>query len=236
MVIAFVLMVVSGLMLLESVNVPLFGSFRRMGTFLVVLAEWWFLGKVSSFLVNLTVFAMVVFAVVAGWGDAVMMDFYGINLLFWNCAFLAWYLVLVSKAGKDTQLNTFGQMYYCNIGALPIVVICMLLNGEFSKFMEHPSIYDVGFQFSFFMTSVQAMILNYTIFWCTQANSPLTTNIVGQIKNVAVSIISILIFNDFTATFTNVSGLVLGTVASAVYAYAKYLEQLPAASKDKVSV
>jgi solute carrier family 35 protein len=232
LVLAFILMLVTGLLLLESTSVALFGSFRRLSTVVVVIAEHFFMGITPGPLVWLTIVMMAVAAIVAGWGDAVLIDLYGIALLLAGSVSLAVYLVLASKARASTGLNIFGLLFYCNLFALPIMFVWIVAIGEHRLVAEHPAIWMPGFQFAFLMSSVQAMMLNYAIFWCTQVNSPLTTNIMGQIKNVVVTVLGVIIFGDFQPTTVNVSGLILGTVASAIYVYAKYLDSNKLVDED----
>jgi len=77
-----------------------------------------------------------------------------------------------------------------------------------------------------------AFAVNYTTFWCTNVNSPLTTSVTGQAKNILTTFAGILAFG-LASTPMLVWGLTLGLLGSAYYSYVKFDEQArdkPAAS------
>lgn len=81
------------------------------------------------------------------------------------------------------------------------------------------------------MSSVQAFLLNYLIFLCSIVNSPLTTSITGQIKNILTTVMGFFLFGGMPMTIAAALGLSTSTLASIWYGQIKY-DQSSAAKKN----
>jgi len=215
----FVGMVLSGLAPLYYVNVPMYGALRRVTTFIVILGERFFLNKTTPTDEVLSVVFMVFGASVAGYGDLTF-NLIGYVLVMINCVITALYLVYIAKTTAETKLDTFGLMYYNNILSFPFVLV-MAFVFEYNDVINFPLASDYGFQICFVMSAVQAFLLNYFIFLCSTINSPLTTSITGQLKNILTTIFGLFAFGDVQISGLLISGLVLSTIASVWYAWIK---------------
>ncbi|EGC37582.1 hypothetical protein DICPUDRAFT_149816 [Dictyostelium purpureum] len=216
----FILMVVSGLAALAKTNVPLFSALRRLSTLIVIAGERALLGKVTPANETQSVVIMVLGALIAGWGD-VTFDVVGSIYILFNCFVTAGYLIFIAKKTKETQLNTFGLMFYCNILSMPATILLTYVT-EWEGISSYEGYSDLGFQFCFLMSSVQAFLLNYFIFLCSTLNSPLTTSITGQIKSILQTILGLFMFGDVIITPLLSIGLIASTIASFWYTYIKY--------------
>ncbi|GAM27583.1 hypothetical protein SAMD00019534_107590 [Acytostelium subglobosum LB1] len=229
----FILMVVSGLAALAKTNVPLFSALRRLSTLIVILGERILLEKVTPANEIQSVVLMVLGALIAGWGD-VTFDFVGSLYILFNCFVTAGYLIYIAKKSKETGLNTFGLMFYCNIISIPAtIVLTVLTEGE--GIMSYGGYGNLGFQVCFLMSSVQAFLLNYFIFLCSTYNSPLTTSITGQIKSILQTILGLFMFGDVVLSAILIYGLVISTLASFWYTFIKYSQQLARASQANLN-
>merc|ERR1719189_3311125 len=83
--------------------------------------------------------------------------------------------------------------------AFPILFVWAWLSGDISYTMEFEYLGNPLFQFAFFSGGIMGFCVNLTTVWCTQANSPLTTSVVGQTKNLVTTLIGALMFPDFAA-------------------------------------
>jgi hypothetical protein len=54
---------------------------------------------------------------------------------------------------------------------------------------------------------------------CTVVNSPITTSITGNVKDIGLTFVSFLIFTDVVATPWLVVGLVLSLAGAFIYSY-----------------
>lgn len=77
---------------------------------------------------------------------------------------------------------------------------------------------DAGFLWAFFFASVMGSVLNYSIFLCTNANSALTTSVVGCLKNVLTTYVGMITMGDYTFSWANFMGLNISIVGSVIYA------------------
>jgi len=216
-------MVFTGLMPLLYVNVPMYGALRRVTTFLVIIGERWFLGRVVPTDESASVVFMVFGATIAGLGD-LMFHAFGYILVFINCVITALYLVYIAKTAAETKLDSFGLMFYNNLLSIPFV-FALVYFVELDDVMTYTQWGDYGFQICFLMSSIQAFLLNYFIFLCSTINSPLTTSITGQLKNIFTTIFGLFMFGGVELSTLLISGLMVSTIASIWYAFIKFQQQ-----------
>lgn len=73
------------------------------------------------------------------------------------------------------------------------------------------------------MSILLGAFLNFVIFFCTSVNSPLTTSVTGQAKNILTTILGVLIFNDLVIQPVNILGLCINACGGFWYAYQKLM-------------
>jgi len=224
-------MVFSGLAPLTSVNVPMYGALRRVTTFLVLIGERIFLGKVYPADEVISVVLMVIGATIAGVGDLTF-DPIGYFLVMVNCVFTALYLVYIPKTSSETKLNEIGLMFYNNLISIPFVIFLTAIV-EWNGLIQYPYYSDYSFWICFVMSSVHAFVLNYFIFLCSNINSPLTTSITGQLKNIFTTLIGLFLFGDVTLSTLLLVGLILSTIASVWYGYIKLEQKWQQTNREK---
>lgn len=182
--------------------------------------------------VQVSVWLMIAGALVAGAYD-LEFSAAGYLLVLLNCVFTAAYLLYISKLGKSSGLNTFGLMFYNNIQSLPVVTALCWINGDLSAVASYPHLWQWDFVVCFVFQSALAFLLNYSIFLCTQLNSPLATSVTGQVKNVLTTALGYVTFGGASTNALNAIGVSLGVVASAWYSLLKFRES-EAAKKQSV--
>jgi hypothetical protein len=65
--------------------------------------------------------------------------------------------------------------------------------------------------------SVMGLLLSYSSLLCTTYNSPLTTSVTGNAKDVVLTVVGALLFPGFKATTLSVGGLCLSFFGSGLY-------------------
>eukprot|EP01089_Gocevia_fonbrunei_P023472 TRINITY_DN993_c0_g1_i1.p1 TRINITY_DN993_c0_g1~~TRINITY_DN993_c0_g1_i1.p1 ORF type:complete len:325 (-),score=30.16 TRINITY_DN993_c0_g1_i1:46-1020(-) len=227
----FFAMVVTGLAAMRFMNVPMYSAVRRLTTLIVMWGEFYLLGKVTAYDESLSVYGMILGAIVAGIGDLTF-NFIGYTLCILNCFVTAIYLIYIAKKKNETDLNTFGLMFYNNLFGIPLVAL-VVAGLELDGILSSPLWFDTGFLICFLTSSVQAFLLNYFIFLCSTVNSPLTTSVTGQIKNVVTTGIGLFIFGDVEFSMLLNIGLFIATAASVWYSYIKYVQTANRSSHAK---
>jgi len=226
-------MVTTGLASLTYVNIAMYSVLRRLTTWITLIGEQQFLTRVIPRDEQLSIYLMLLGAIAAGWGD---LEFHllGYVLIFVNCLFTAGYLLAIKDAKDQTNLNTFGLMFYNNLFSFPLYLVIVACT-ELTDIVQYDKWTDLGFLFCFLMSSVQAFLLNYLIFLCSIVNSPLTTSITGQIKNILATVMGFFLFGGMPMTIAAALGLSTSTLASIWYGQIKY-EQSAAAKKNTPKV
>mmetsp|Transcript_10192 Transcript_10192/g.25578 ORF Transcript_10192/g.25578 Transcript_10192/m.25578 type:complete len:343 (+) Transcript_10192:193-1221(+) len=228
-------MVVTGLAALFHVNVPLYGALRRFTTVLVMLFQYFFLKRSTPRDEALTVFGMIFGASIAAAVD-LNASFIGYIEVLLNCLFTALYLVDIQYRSAETQLNSYGLMYYNCVLSLPVIFPIMLF--ELESVLEYPLLRDPTFLFWFFMSGILAFYINFFIFQCSTLNSPLTTSITGQLKNVLTTALGFMLFGDASADPRFLMSISVSMAFSFLYSYVKYrqtLSRLPGAKERRNS-
>jgi solute carrier family 35 len=85
---------------------------------------------------------------------------------------------------------------------------------------EYPGWSDPSFLLLFLFTALMGSILNYSIFLCTTVNSPLTTAVIGCLKNILVTYFSMLFMtsgSDYQFNLLNFIGLNISILGSIYY-------------------
>jgi len=223
---AHVTNVLLGLAALNLVDIPMFGVLRRTTVVFVLVMEYFVLGRKSSLQIIASTVLILLGAIVGGWGD-LHFDPFGYALTFFVNFTTSLSLTLIPKLGTAANLNPFGLMLYQITISFPFVLFFIILTGEYQQVLLYEHLNNVGFQASFFLSSAQIFLLNYTLFYCTQLNSPLTTTVTGNIKNIGETALGFAFF-DVPLDPINILGIFLGFLGSMVYSLIKYLEQPPA--------
>eukprot|EP01116_Phalansterium_solitarium_P006932 TRINITY_DN19367_c0_g1_i1.p1 TRINITY_DN19367_c0_g1~~TRINITY_DN19367_c0_g1_i1.p1 ORF type:complete len:356 (-),score=82.45 TRINITY_DN19367_c0_g1_i1:265-1332(-) len=213
-------MVVTGLAALKYVNVPIYSSLRRLTTFIVVAGQYAILHKDVPVEELVPIVLMVLGALVASWGDLAF-DLYGYLMTFLNCFITAVYLVDVARRSASNALSTWALMYYNNLMSIPLVII-ITLSAEFDVLWNFSKWTDTEFLFCFWMSSMQAFLLNYFIYLCNTLNSPAATSITGQLKSIFQTILGLFLLGGVTITPLLVAGLTMSALGGVWYGFAKY--------------
>ena len=90
---------------------------------------------------------------------------------------------------------------------------------------EYPHWTEGRFLFFFVLSGFTGSVLNYATFLCTTTNSPLTTSVVGCLKNVLCTYMSMLLLSDYAFELYNFLGLNISILGSILYTYVTLYEK-----------
>jgi len=210
--------VLLGLISLPTLSLAMYSALKRLAAFLILICEYFVLHKTSPKSIWCSVGVMVLGAVIAGITD-VTFDLTGYGFALSSCLFQALYLVLVKKNAKD--VGPVEMLFYNSTLSIPFVLALVLYFDEINYMRNFPMFSDEGFKTYFFLSMALGSFLNFFIFYCTSVNSPLTTSITGQAKNILSTILGVLIFNDLVIRPINILGLAINGLGGAWYAFLK---------------
>uniref|UniRef100_A0A1I8IBJ7 TPT domain-containing protein n=1 Tax=Macrostomum lignano TaxID=282301 RepID=A0A1I8IBJ7_9PLAT len=211
---------VFGLSGTQVVSLPMFTVLRRLCILMTFIGELIFLQRRGDNRgVGLAVFLMLLGASIAAMNDLTF-DLAGYAFLMLNNLFTAAYGITVKlKTGNLSGLSKYGILYHCcSIAVLP----CLALNlwtGEFSRVADYRG-WSLPVVWALFCTSnLLQLFLLYSTIQCTADNGPLTTTVIGVLKNVLVTYLGMFIGRDYVFTLHNFMGLNVSTLGGVLYTY-----------------
>jgi hypothetical protein len=116
--------------------------------------------------------------------------------------------------------------------ALPLSILGATVMGEWSYTLRFQHAADPGFWLSVLVASCMGVFIAYIVFLCTTVNGPLVTSVTGNAKDIVQTVLGAVLFNDFVATVSNVTGILVSFSGAGMYAYANLLKALDAGAKE----
>lgn len=232
--------VASGLGSTQALNLPMFTALRRFSILMTMIGEYLVLSTVPTKTVLLSVALMVGGAIIAALFDLTFNP-WGYFYILLNDVFTALNGVYLKKASLSNKCNKIAVLFYNSFFSTFFVfvffVICQLFyydhntgtaeGSELDKVMSFSGWKDPAFLLLFCLAAVMGSILNYSIFLCTSLNSALTTAVVGCLKNVLTTYVSMVLLSGYTFTWVNFIGLNVSIAGSLLYTYAVIYLGLP---------
>jgi len=237
----FFLYVITGLGSLRSLTVPTWSALRRLTAVFILAFDWRYDGKVAPVRIWLAVLFMLMGAVVAAAGD---LDgtLRGYVQVFLNCLSSAIYLRAINQLRKNAGVSEVGALYLTNLLCLAPVLTTIWLSDEGNRVLLFPHAAEAGFQIALFGSAALAGLLNYLVFLSAAVNSPLTTSITGQAKNVVSALGGYLLLPSSAGggigpdRLVNAAGCSIGLCASMWYGFLKYRERYPRTANPAAAV
>jgi len=217
---------VLGVASLLALSVPMMTVLRKLTAAMILATDYVVRGKRESASVTGSVALMTAGAIIAGSAD-LNFNLAGYVLVFLNNGFTSLYLVLMKRAGEgDDSVGPLEIMMYNAMLGAPAALLAAALTGELPvalpllQVASARQLLVIGP-----VNGAMGFVINYFVNWCTQANSPLTTAVTGQAKNVVTTIIGFWAFGEYRYSLTNVLGIGVVYCGSTVYAVARFKEK-----------
>jgi drug/metabolite transporter (DMT)-like permease len=192
------------------------------------------LGKRFSRTVQISVLLMILGAAIAAAGD-LKVDLEGYTLIFLNDLFTALTSVVTRRVldKNSVELGTHGVLFYNSAIAAPGALVLLLLRpDEMREIAAFPHWSSPAFLICFACSMLLGFVLNVVYFLCNKINSPLTTAVVGSMKNVLSAYFG-MFFKDYVFTWVNFIGVNVAVVATLIYSYEEVLKAKAAGSQQQ---
>jgi GDP-mannose transporter len=203
-------------------NVPMVTVCKNLTNVVTIAGDALFFGEKVSFLTVLSIFVMVLGAVLAGAND-LQFSLIGYMLMGMNCIFTSGYVLYMRFASTTIKLPKFGMVYYNNLLSLVLLLPLIFYMEEIHKLFD-PRIMTTTFITNNILAGLLGFYLNFASLWCVSSTSATTYAIVGSLNKVPITILGFLLF-DTAMTSEGIMFVSLATVGGFIYAYSKFKEQ-----------
>ncbi|XP_069618142.1 nucleotide sugar transporter SLC35D2 isoform X1 [Ranitomeya imitator] len=182
--------------------------------------------KRYSLSVILSILAIVIGALIAASFDLTFnLEAYTIVLM--NDLFTAAYGVYIKEKMNPQELGKYGVLFYNAAFMILPTLLYTLWTGEFEKAIHFSKWTHFYFVFQFLLACMMGFVLLYAIVLCSYYNSPLTTTVIGALKNVSIAYIGIFIGGDYMFSWLNFLGLNICMAGGAAYSFVTFWEAPP---------
>jgi solute carrier family 35 protein len=232
--------VISGLGSTQALNLPMFTALRRFSILMTMIGEYLVLATVPSTTIAASVGFMVGGAMIAAMFDLTFNPL-GYFYILLNDLFTALNGVYLKKASSSNKCSKMTVLYYNSAFSCFFVFIFFTMGqmyyydhntgnaegSEMDRVLRFKGWSDPYFLILFILAAGMGSVLNYSIFLCTSLNSALTTAVVGCLKNVLTTYVSMFTLPDYTFSLVNFIGLNVSIGGSLLYTYAVLYAKKP---------
>lgn len=226
--VGFLLNVICGLYGLRRVNIPMFLAIRRTSTFIVFCSDVFILKRsttqwrtIGVVLITFGGVTAVVHSIQLG---APQDDYSGYLFVVLNNVFTVLYFQLVKILSEydSKSFTAEAQSFYTSLCSIPVLVLLIPLIEpiSYSEVVFRPE----SFYIVLGVSSILGCVLTFSQSLCTLVNSPIAMTISGNMKDVFLTIVGLLLFNNILVTPQLLLGITLSLLGASIYSYDKYQE------------
>lgn len=207
----------------QQLSLPMFVALRRFSILMTMVGEWYLLGKSPSNPVIVSVALMIGGAIIAALSDF-SFDAYGYFYVLLNDVFTAASGISAADKLLRKHVGTFGLLYLnsaFSVAALSLYLI-IFHPDDIQALREYKQWASLSFQVAFLGSCALGFMINYGVLICTKTNSPLTTTVIGCLKNVVTTYVGMFVGGAYIMSSWNFAGLTISMIGSLYYSFVTF--------------
>lgn len=210
----------------QALSLPMFTAIRRFTILITMLLEIKVLGVYPSKWVQISVFSMIVGALIAA-ADDLAFNLEGYCYVMISNLLTAANGVYVKQNLETLDMGKYGLMFYNSLIMIVPAIFLSWIFGDLQAAYAYPHWNQPLFLIQFISSCIMGLMLSYSIILCTHYNSALTTTIVGCLKNICVTYLGMFIGGDYQFSWLNWIGINVSVIGSLLYSYVTFGRKEP---------
>lgn len=207
-----------GLGATQALPLPMFTAIRRVSILITMMLEIRILDARPSLAVQLSVWSMIAGALIAAWDDLTF-TLHGYTYVMIVNVMTAANGVYLKQKLDTADIGGNGIMFYNSLFMFVPALFGAWLINDLDAAYNYTHWSEPTFLLQFFLSCIMGFVLMYSNLLCTQYNSPLTTSVIGCLKNVFVSYLGMFIGGDYIFSWWNYIGINISIIGSIFYTY-----------------
>ena len=221
------------------INVSMFVTLRKLVLVMLFFVDFFlYKKKITTFMIFSI--ALITFGTLLIGSDDFTADYLGYTVVIINNTLTIVYIKLTEGFKKKTGASNLKLLVYNSYLANPILIIAMIISGEYKKIGEYffgdvPPFEGsyLGFFFILSISCLMCLILNSSFFISNEKSSSLLTQLLANSKDIFISFLSFFFLKNNKLTFKIIFGLMISTFGALIASAKSICDNLKMGGKEE---